>query len=397
VPGPSAVTKFEAALAEFVEHDAANDWDGAACASVAAMFESAATSAPAGRFAAASYDAGLAYERCNDDDRAVRRLEEARAVDPSFDAAVARLAIHHFKHSGDRAGTILQLEHAIELGQFKNVGALVDLASLQIARDSTEDAKLNLQRALAIDDGYMPAANQLALYYLKLAKRRAGGKKRATTQELELAALVCSQAITRSPSYAPIHNTAGLIMNELGQTSGAASEFATAARLDPHFYEANMNYAALNLSFRGFEAARKGYAKALERRPNDYDAHLGLATALHGLLTEVTGDEPNVAERLTAIEQELDAAKKSDPERPEAYFNLGVVQQELETRAARDQGMTLAALDRARASFEQFLEKARGKADYDGAAAAAHERLKDIALARAFVAAPAGATPSPPP
>ena len=40
-------------------------------------------------------------------------------------------------------------------------------------------AKLNLQRALAIDDGYMPAFNQLALYYFGSAKKKAsrGGKQ----------------------------------------------------------------------------------------------------------------------------------------------------------------------------------------------------------------------------
>ena len=94
-------------------------------------------------------------------------------------------------------------------------------------------AKLNLQRALAIDDGYMPAFNQLALYYFGSAKKKAGsGKKfgrtiatnaalakRGDVQQLELAALVCSQAVARTPNYAPIHNTSGLIQNELGQVN----------------------------------------------------------------------------------------------------------------------------------------------------------------------------------
>ena len=44
--------------------------------------------------------------------------------------------------------------------------------------------------------------------------------------ELELAALVCSQAVRKNPKYAPIHNTAGLIQNELGQVNGAVSAFA---------------------------------------------------------------------------------------------------------------------------------------------------------------------------
>src|ERR1700683_640856 len=100
----------------------------------------------------------------------------------------------------------------------------------------------------------MPALNQLALYYFQQAKKRAGEAKsshrgrhvstnaalakRADVQQLELAALVCSQAVRKNAAYAPIHNTAGLIQNELGQVNGAVQEFALAAKLDPTFFEA---------------------------------------------------------------------------------------------------------------------------------------------------------------
>ena len=207
------------------------------------------------------------------------------------------------------------MQQAVTDAQFQNVQALVNLAMFQMKRDGAsgqqdckddmECAKKNLQRALAIDDAFMPAFNQLALYYFQLAKKRAGavkstGKgsrgrqvvtnasvgKRADVQQLELAALVCSQAIRKNPNYAPIHNTAGLIQNELGQVNGAVGEFATAAKLDPKFFEAQMNFAAVNLGFRGFEQAEAAYTKALAMRPNDYDAHLGLALALRGPITD---------------------------------------------------------------------------------------------------------------
>ena len=50
---------------------------------------------------------------------------------------------------------------------------------------------------------------------------------------MELAALVCSQAIRKNAGYAPIYNTAGLIFNELGQVNGAVKYFQTASELDP--------------------------------------------------------------------------------------------------------------------------------------------------------------------
>ena len=41
-------------------------------------------------------------------------------------------------------------------------------------KNDLERAQRNLQRALAIDDSYMPAFNQLAIYYLEQAKAKAG-------------------------------------------------------------------------------------------------------------------------------------------------------------------------------------------------------------------------------
>ncbi len=233
-------------------------------------------------------------------------------------------------------------------------------------------AKQNLQRALAIDDAYMPAFNELALLYFQVAKKRAGAmksaardtgatvatnaaiRKRADVQQLELAALVCSQAIRKNPMYAPIHNTAGLIQNELGQVNGAVGEFATAAKLDPKFFEAQMNFAAVNLSFRGFEQAQGAYEKALAMRPNDYDAHLGLALALRGLITDVNYDK-----QVPAVQAELDACKKLDANRPDAYYNEGILTQEYKAKAGGDKDKTIAALEQAKASSRRSSTRRR--------------------------------------
>ena len=390
--GADAREKFDAALDVFVRHDHANDWDAATCSSVAAMFDAAAA-AQHGPYAQATYDAGLAFQRCNDDASARARFEKAAKDDPSFDAALARVALYRFKQDANADSAIDVIQRAVAQGEFKNVAALVDLAAMQMARDGAQSApgckddmecaKLNLQRALAIDDAYMPAKNQLALYYLQSAKKRAGRTKHADVQQLELAALVCSQAIAKDPGFATIHNTSGLILNELGQINGAVAEFGVATKLDPKFFEAQMNLAAVNLSFRGFDQAEHAYQKALDVRPNDYNAHLGLALALRGQLA--SGD-PNYTQRLAAIEQQLDAAKKADADRPDAWFNEGILTQEFEARAGASDAQTLAALDHAEKAFKQFLDKARGKVEYEGASERAKERLQDIDTARGFLA-----------
>jgi tetratricopeptide (TPR) repeat protein len=382
-----AQAKFNTAIDAFVEHDKRGDWSPDACADVAKKFEAV------GRNAQAVFNAGLAFQRCNDDKNARAKFESALQIDPKFHHARAQVALYQYKADSNEDAAIAALQQAVTDAQFQNVPALVSLATVQMARDSAqggqgckddmECAKLNLQRALAIDDAYMPAFNQLALYYFQLAKKRAGAvkgssrsgkgrqiithasqQKRADVQQLELAALVCSQAIRKNASYAPIHNTAGLIQNELGQVNGAVAEFATAAKLDSKFFEAQMNYAAVNLGFRGFEQAQQAYKKALEMRPNDYDAHLGMALAIRG---PITGAEPNYDQLVAAVQAELDAAKKIDPNRPDAYYNEGILTQEFKAKSGGAKEKTIVALQDARKTFQTFLEKAAGKPEYEGA------------------------------
>ncbi len=398
-----AQAKFNAAVDSFVEHDKANDWSDANCAGVAKLFEDAAAEQK-GRFAQATFNAGLAFQRCNDDAKARAKFEQALREDPKFHHARAQLALYQFKADSNEDAAIGAMQQAVTDAQFQNVPALVNLAMFQMMRDSAagqqdckddmECAKKNLQRALAIDDAFMSAFNQLALYYFQLAKKRAGvvkssakgsrgrqvvthasvGKK-ADQQQLELAALVCSQAIRKNANYAPIHNTAGLIQNELGQVNGAVGEFATAAKLDPKFFEAQMNFAAVNLGFRGFEQAQAAYTRALAMRPNDYDAHLGMALALRG---PITGTEPDYDQRVLAVQGELDAAKKLDPNRPDAFYNEGILTQEFKAKGSLDKEKQKGLLRQSQQIFQQFIDKASGKPEYDGAVKRSRERIEDI-------------------
>jgi tetratricopeptide (TPR) repeat protein len=404
----SALERFTTALDAFTAHDKANDWTDQACSDTARMFESAASAQSKGKLPAATYDAGLAYQRCGNDKEAKGHFQQALSDDSKFHYARAQLALYQFKSDANVDAAIDALEQAVNDANFQNVPALVDLAMFQMLRDSDrvgancranvggkdvdlqdfDCAKRNLQRALAIDDGYMPAFNQLALYYFGSAKKRGltGGHKfgrtiatnaamakRGDVQQLELAALVCSQAVKRDANYAPIHNTSGLILNELGQVNTAVKEFQAAAGLDPHFFEAQMNLAAINLSFRGFDKAEAAYRKALEMHPNDYDAHLGLALALRGQI-----DDTNYEPQVKAVQGEIDTCKKLDSARPDAYFNEGILTQEYKAKNAGGTPQAVAVYQQAKQIFDTFLGKASGKPEYDGAVKKSKERMQDI-------------------
>jgi len=189
----AALDRFNAALDDFNAHDKANDWSDANCSASASAFEGAASAQSKGKFPEATYDAGLAYQRCGNDKEARAHFQKALADEPKFHFARAQLALYQFKADNNADAAISALEQAVTDANFQNVPALVDLAMFQMLRDSDavgancqskagdlkdfECAKLNLQRALAIDDGYMPAFNQLALYYFGSAKKKSGGKK----------------------------------------------------------------------------------------------------------------------------------------------------------------------------------------------------------------------------
>jgi hypothetical protein len=396
----AAAASFDGALEAFLEHDKKGDWAEGTCKSLAEQFTKAAEtqlSATNRTFPEALYNGGLAYQRCGKDAEAKKQFEMAAAADSSFHRAKAQLALYDFARTGDIDQTIRELDTIIRDAKFQNVEALVSLAALQMERGSDqadsdgkndlERAQRNLQRALAIDDGYMPAFNQLANYYLELAKSSVGTNKlrsrrgkrgmevsgasrvEANGQQLDLAALVASQAQRKNPNYAPIHNTTGLIQVELKNFNAAVKSFGRARALDPKFYEAQMNYAAVSLSFRGYEEAEKAYRDALKLRPNEYEAHLGMALALRGQIND-QNFEKNVAE----AQKHLEAAKKIDAARPETYYNEAILTQEF--RAKR--GDPVPGLTKAAEQYQAFIQKAGDDPVYAQAVKRSKDRTEDI-------------------
>ena len=381
------------------KHDDANDWTDASCAETAKTFQRA-DDEQGGKFLEAKYNAGVAYQRCKNDAEAKKIFVGILDKDAKYHRARVQVALYNFKEGGEKdvEGAISEMQRAVRDAEYKNIEALVQLAMLQMRRENTvkdddgdndlERAKKNLQRALAINDGFMPAFNQLAIYYYSRAKEQAATKEkgprvrgrvasaasktsRADTAALELAALVCSQAIRKNPNYGPVYNTSGLISAELGDLSQAAQSFGKARQLDPKFFEAHMNYGAVNLQFRGFPQAEAAYRAALGLRPNDYEAHLGLALAIRGGINDSNFDK-NVAESL----KELETAKKLDPERAETYYNQAILVQEFKAR--QGSGSNEKILQEARGIFDQFVQKAGGKAEFGDAVKRSKERMKDI-------------------
>lgn len=397
-----AAQGYKQALAEFMKHDQAYDWAPETCKASAQSFVTVSQQQQqdSGKpLPEALYNAGLAYMRCGLEEEASAQFQAASKAGQGFHRARTQIALFEYKKSSDLNAAISSLEQIIRDAKFQNVEALVSVAALQMERgNSTEDAdgandleraKKNIQRALAIDDAFMPAMNQLAIYYMEIAKQKAGdaptGRRRggglvvagaahaqANRQQLELAMLVASQGVQRDPKYAPLYNTAGLIQVELRDYNGAVKSFRSARTLDPNFFEAHMNYAAVNLSFRGFGEAEKAYRDALRLQPKDYEAHLGLALALRGEINDSNYDTV-----LAEAQKQLAECKQLDGDRAEAYYNEAILTQEYEAKGG-DSAKTIPALKSAVAKYREFIGKAKGRPAYAEAVKRSGERAKDI-------------------
>ena len=401
----AAAKKFDTALAEVARRDEKADWNDAACTNVAQQFLDAVKEqkdATGQTLPEALYNAGIAYQRCSKHDDAKAQFQAALSASQSFHRAKVQLALYEYREKGDAVldQTITRLNDAVIEAKFQNVDALVNLAMLMMKRngpnrsqgcnDDMECAKLNVQRAMAIDDGYMPAFNQLALYYMNQARARAkrgseSGQKRrlvaADTEQsvlngqmLDLAALVCSQAIRKNAKYGPIYNTFGLIQVEQKNINGAVQAFNSARTLDPNFFEAQMNYAAVNLSFRGFDKAEEAYRAALKMQPNSYEGRLGLALAIRGQI-----NDSNLDANMAAADAELQKAKQIDPNRPEAFYNEAILLQEFKAKYMMDSTAAQIGLyESAAKMFDSFITKAGSAPEYAAAVKNSKDRKEDM-------------------
>jgi hypothetical protein len=132
-----------------------------------------------------------------------------------------------------------------------------------------------------------------------------------------------------------------------------------------------MNFAAVNLQFRGFKNSEDAYRAALRLRPNDYEANLGLALAVRGLINDSNFDK-NVKE----AESLLAKAKQLNSSRPETYYNEAILTQEFKARAGGPKSDPI--LMKAKGLFADFVSKAQGKDEFADGVKRAEERMKEI-------------------
>lgn len=250
---------------------------------------------------------------------------------------------------------------------------------------------LNLLRAYGSGGSPLPAFwNQLALYYLRAFHKgafddslSAASFRAASHPGLDWVLDFVQDVVLRHGSYAPLHNTHGVILVEMAQYGPALQAFEKAMVLDPKLMAATLNHASLSLSLGSHEVAAEDYEAVLSQEPESYEALLGSALAMKQGLH--SGLSPEVLEtRSSAIEGALHRARDSAPERPEAYYNLARFFEQAARRVLG--GATLppplkrheAYHRSALTNYQTFIEKAGERSEFAATVAKAKERLEAL-------------------
>lgn len=341
--------EFAAAVEKYKAAEAAG-WTPESCKSVADRFADVAKAT--NNMPEALYDVGAVYRKCKMLPEAKSAFETTLKHHPNHQLAMTHLATMELE-AGNTAGAEEWLRKAVAAGKntLDVVPAYVNAATLLRIRgkekgdkDSFRKAEANIRRALAIESKFMPALYQLALLYLDVAVSE---KKMSY---VTLATLVCNQGIALNPEYGPIYHALGQIYLYKNELVEALKAFESAFTKDPSLFASYMNFAAINLSFRGFEGAKLAFEKAIALNPKSYDAHIGIGVALRGL---------NDYEGAKA---EYQKAAEIDPQRTDYIFNVGLLEMDY-----LNQG-TVEGYEKAKQVFVKFLEKAtdRHKVDPDG-------------------------------
>ncbi len=360
----TANSRFNSAAATMRQHDEANgnrgDWTPDTCNEVAGLFEAAATAQANGNFPEAWFNRGLVYDRCGMAEPAATALNRAlQAANGNYCRAKVQLGVMAYRRH-DVPGARQAFEQAIQQDATHCVEGYTNLAMVLREANPTTPQEWgavvrNIRSALALDDRYLPARTQLALSYLQQAGEDPNSRM------IFLAGLVCAQAAqvaqTQNADIAPdvrsfsadLFNTWGIIDIRRNEIIKALEHFRRAYTLNPNMFEAWINYGTINLSFRGYQDAKDAFEHAIALKDNSYDAHIGLGVALRGLA--LTQPDAERATTLAAAQREYERARTLDANRPDSYYNLGVLNMNY-------MGGAIPTLRTARELLQQFVQRA---------------------------------------
>lgn len=273
--------------------------------------------------AEAFYNMGALLEVRGDLANARKWYEKALASNPNLANAEARLGVIALAE-GRQDIAKAHFDKALQLDPANSTANNI-AAAKAIEEKNWAEAISKARQALVADPDSMDAYLNLAVTYLHMGL-------------IDVGILVGRNAIGLDPKDGPIQNILGLLMLRKDEVRQAVALFEKAANDDPTLFDARMNLGAVTLSYKDYASAVEQFTRAVELRPKDVAAKMGLATALRG------------AQRVDEAKKILTDLIASEPNNPEPHYNLCILYQENMTN------MEMEAL----AECERFVKMAPG-------------------------------------
>lgn len=254
------------------------------------------------------FNLGIVKDEQGDETGAIAAYERAGTVDPTYARGLANIGHIHLRR-GDLGAAQQVLEACVARSQIEP-GCNINLAILyqrgQVAAPGGDVNGASIERlrfALGGEALNADAYANIARIYHEQGR-------------LELARLVCENAILQGIEAATLHNRLGLIALDQEDVLTAYQEFQRAVRVDPDFLDAHMNIGAMAMSFRDYGAAAAAFERVRREREDDLALRLSFGAALRGL------------ERYDEAQAEYRAVLSADPTNTGALYNLAVLHQE---------------------------------------------------------------------
>lgn len=145
------------------------------------------------------------------------------------------------------------------------------------------------ERAIALDPQYAPAWAGLAMTHAVLFEWWG-----ARDEDLQQADRTSRVALELAPDLADAHVARGLVLSQMRRYDEAEPHFETAARINPHLFDAYYYYARTSFSRGHIEKSANLFRKAAEVRPDDFQSVILMSQSLRMLGRE---DEANIANK----------------------------------------------------------------------------------------------------
>lgn len=256
----------------------------------------------------------IKYEK-GDRAGAIQFWNQATEADESFARGLANIGAMHYLDGNVAEAERIFLQ-CVERSETEP-GCNINLAAIGMARasadgrvtmDEVRDPIIRLRWALGGESRNGQAYADLARIYLSVG-------------QIDLAQLVCVNAVKLGIEEAPVLNQLGLVHLRKDNIVEAYAAFNRAVQLDPTFLDAWMNIGAMALSFRDYQTSNDAFNRVVARGnelPQDQlvDAVLSLGVTKRGL------------DDLAGAEADYQRVLQLRPNDTRALYNLGVLYQE---------------------------------------------------------------------